>query len=374
MNSLPQAQWRDAAGLKAIASALTVDGTAPLAVGGAVRDSLLGLPVSDVDLATPLIPQNVIERLQAVGIKAIPTGIDHGTITAVAGGQNYEITSFRRDVSTDGRRAIVAFSADWAEDAKRRDFTINALYADIVSGEIFDSVGGLADLEKRHVRFIGNASERIAEDHLRILRYFRFLARFGESRADEAALSACAAARGSLKSLSRERIASELTRLLALPRPELAVQLMIDSGIFEAFMPELAVDANDRMLKLVKKEACCSVAPSMAARLLSLLPPVAETVEAIARRLKFSNRLRKDLLIRIAEQNVGPANIRALAYHHGIEAARDAAMLFAGDGTLDKCLTLLGGWLPPAFRSQRRRADKNGASIRASRCRNIASN
>jgi len=160
-------------------------------VGGAVRDDLLDLPVSDVDLATRLQPQEVIERLEAARIKAVPTGIDHGTVTAVSDGHAYEVTTLRRDVATDGRRATVAFTAAWEEDAARRDFTINALSADPITGEVFDYFGGLEDLLAHHVRFIGDPLKRIAEDHLRILRYFRFHARFGSGKPDEAALEAC---------------------------------------------------------------------------------------------------------------------------------------------------------------------------------------
>ena len=155
-------------------------------VGGCVRDTLLGLEVSDVDLATTIAPEEVIARLEAARIKAVPTGLAHGTITAVSGGAPVEVTTLRRDVSTDGRRATVAFTEDWREDAARRDFTINALSADPLSGEVFDYFGGLADLEARKVRFIGEPLQRIAEDHLRILRFFRFHARFGEGAPDEA--------------------------------------------------------------------------------------------------------------------------------------------------------------------------------------------
>ncbi len=179
MLSLPEAEWRDADSLKRVVAALKDGHGGPRIVGGAVRDTLLGLRVSDVDVATILTPDEVIDRLEAARIKAIPTGLDHGTVTAVADARNYEITTLRRDVATDGRRAVVAFSTDWREDAARRDFTINALYADPETGEIFDYFAGLSDLEAGIVRFIGDADDRIAEDYLRILRYFRFLARYG---------------------------------------------------------------------------------------------------------------------------------------------------------------------------------------------------
>ncbi len=179
-------------------------------VGGCVRDTLLGLEVSDVDLATRLQPQEVMQRLEAAGIKAVPTGLAHGTVTAVINGAPVEVTTLRRDVATDGRRATITYTEDWREDAARRDFTINALMADPESGEIHDYFGGIDDLGARHVRFIGDPLVRIAEDHLRILRFFRFHARFGIGAPDKAGLAACAARANDLMALSRERIADEL--------------------------------------------------------------------------------------------------------------------------------------------------------------------
>lgn len=349
MTQLPEAEWRDHSGLKRVVAALTDGERRPLAVGGAVRDSLLGLDVSDVDLATHLLPQEVIQRLEAADINAIPTGIEHGTITAVADSRNYEITTFRRDVATDGRRATVAFSDDWREDAQRRDFTINALYADVKSGEILDSVGGIADLEKRHIRFIGPASERIAEDHLRILRYFRFLARFGKSEVDDEAVEACQAAAMSLKSLSRERIAGELTRLLTLPNPRIAVSLMQQNSIFTAFLPEVTEDASQRLSALIDREAEHDQPISLEARLLSILPSGGVVIDKLARRLKLSNRMRKSLLARLPDRDYASAEIRELAYSADMEVARDYAMLHQSDEELADSLTQLKGWNPPDF-------------------------
>ena len=187
---LDAAKWRKRRGMARVLDALGADEGLTRYVGGAVRDDLLGLPISDIDFATRLRPDDVLERLQTARIKAVPTGIDHGTITAVSDGRPVEITSLRRDVSTDGRRATIAFTDDWQEDAARRDFTINALSADPVTGELFDYFGGLADLEAHRIRFIGNPLERIAEDHLRILRFFRFQARFGTGEPDPAAVEA----------------------------------------------------------------------------------------------------------------------------------------------------------------------------------------
>ena len=218
------------------------DGGALKIVGGAVRDTLLGLPVTDVDLATPLRPDDVILRLEGAGIKVIPTGIAHGTVTAVATGDRHEITALRRDVETDGRRATVAFADEWRDDAARRDFTINALYADPASGAVDDYFGGLDDLAGRMRAFIGDAATRIAEDHLRILRFYRFAARLRRGELEPASHAAVVAARQSLKSLSRERIADELGKILALPDPRAIVGQMAADGIFAVLLPELDPD------------------------------------------------------------------------------------------------------------------------------------
>src|SRR3569623_722976 len=226
---LPPAAWRDRPGLARLIEALG-PGTARI-VGGAVRETLLGIETSDIDLATTHSPDEVIDRLEAAHIKAVPTGIKHGTITAVASDEVYEVTTLRRDLDTDGRHATVAFTDDWQEDAARRDFTINALYADPDSGELIDYFNGIADLDTRRVRFIGDPLVRIAEDHLRILRFFRFLARFGDTP-DPAGLTACTDRANDLMALSRERIANELLRLLVAPRAPEVVELMLERGIF----------------------------------------------------------------------------------------------------------------------------------------------
>ena len=346
---LPDAAWRQSDGLKAVVTALWDGDEGPRIVGGAVRDSLLGATVSDIDLATKLHPEAVIDRLEAAGIKAIPTGFDHGTITAVALGQTFEITTLRRDVSTDGRRATIEFSSDWQEDAARRDFTINALYADPVSGEIFDYFGGVEDLKTHRLRFIGDPVQRIAEDHLRTLRYFRFLARFGGEQVDHAALSACAQSAKSLMALSRERIASELLKMLATPDPLFAVTLMIENGIFASFMPEIADAANQSLQRLIEREQANGIAVSISARLLSILPTDATIVDKVAMRLKLSNRMRVDLSNRLMSQNPDPDIIRAIAYHHDIECARDGVMLFTDDAALQSCLDKLENWAVPVF-------------------------
>jgi poly(A) polymerase len=219
--------WLDRPGIKRLLKALDAKSGHARFVGGAVRDLLLGEDPGDLDIATTLVPDEVTRRLEKAGIKVVPTGIDHGTITAVSSGTVVEVTTLRSDVSTDGRRATVAFTKDWKADAGRRDFTINALYADPYSGEVVDFYDGLGDLKSRTVRFIGEPLQRIAEDHLRILRYFRFHARYGHGEPDPAALAACCARSNDLMALSRERIAGELMKLLAIPDPVPTVRLML---------------------------------------------------------------------------------------------------------------------------------------------------
>jgi len=236
------AKWRRRRGVGRVLDALGAADGLTRYVGGAIRDDFLDHKVSDLDLATKILPDEVMERLVAAKIKAVPTGIDHGTITAVSDGKPVEITTLRRDVSTDGRRATVAFTDDWSEDAARRDFTINALSADPVTGEIFDYFGGLEDLEGRHIRFIGDPLKRIAEDHLRILRFFRFHARFGSGELDAAALDACTERANDLMALSRERIADELIKLLGMDDPAPTVAIMLDRGILKPVLAEIVAD------------------------------------------------------------------------------------------------------------------------------------
>jgi poly(A) polymerase len=340
---LPAAAWREATGLARVVAALGGSADTVRYVGGAVRDTLLGLPVTDVDLATPLRPEMVVARLEASGIKAVPTGIAHGTVTAVADGRPYEVTTLRRDVETDGRRATIAFADDWQEDAARRDFTINALYVDPASGAIFDWFGGLDDLAVRRVRFIGDAGQRIDEDHLRMLRYFRFLARFGameQGGAGDADMLAVIAGRAAkLRSLSRERIADELIKLLGVADPVPALRLMLDCGLFAHIAPEIDADAAARVAQLVTGET--AIDPAL--RLIALLPPDAAMADQIAAKLKLSNRLRRRLAVARGQDWPGLAP-RPLAYRIGMEGALDRASL-AGNGAAMRAA--LDGWMPP---------------------------
>ena len=318
-------KWRNRRGMERLLAALGGNEGLTRYVGGAVRDDLLDLEVSDVDLATRLPPDDVVRRLEAARIKAVPTGIDHGTVTAVSDGHPYEVTTLRRDVSTDGRRATVAFTSDWAEDAARRDFTINALSADPVTGDVFDYFGGLEDLVAHHVRFIGDPLKRIAEDHLRILRYFRFHARFGAGEPDEGALAACTSRANDLMALSRERVADELLKLLGLPDPSITVGIMLDRDILKPVLPEIHRDRIADLRDLVAAEAVAGIAPDGLRRLSALLPRDPAAAQAVAARLKLSNKARKRLgCAATAEVADAP---EALAYRCGTECAVDRLLL-----------------------------------------------
>ena len=294
-------------------------------VGGCVRDSLLGLDVSDVDLATRLPPAEVMKRLEAARIKAVPTGLAHGTVTAVLNGAPVEVTSLRRDVATDGRRATIAYTEDWREDAARRDFTINALTADPVSGEIYDYFGGIDDLEARRVRFIGDPLTRIAEDHLRILRFFRFHAKFGAGPPDSAALEACAARANDLMALSRERISDELLKLLALDDPTQTVALMIGHGILKPVLPE--IEGVETLAPLPAREQAARVAPDGIRRFGALVPRDPELAADIAARLRLSKAGRTRLMCIAGRDDEGPQDPRLLAYEVGPACAVDRLLL-----------------------------------------------
>ena len=311
-------------------------------VGGFVRDTLLGLPVSDIDLATRLTPEEVMARLRRARIKAVPTGIAHGTVTAVVEGRPIEVTTLRRDVATDGRRATIAYTDDWREDAARRDFTINALSADPESGEVYDYFDGEADLDVGRVRFIGAPLTRIAEDHLRILRFFRFHARFGRGPVDAEALAACTARANDLMALSRERIADELLKLLALPAPCAAVRLMIERGVLKPVLPEIA-DAG-ALEALIAREAASAVGADPLRRLAALLPADPDLAAAVAARLRLSNKAARRLASaagRSPDDHMPPPR---LAYRIGREEAIDRILLGDGD---PEAAAALAGWVRP---------------------------
>lgn len=331
---LPPARWQDRDGLNHLGEVLGAAQGHARFVGGAVRDTLLGLDVADVDIATRHPPEEVLARLKAAEIRAVPTGLAHGTITAVLNGHPVEVTTLRRDVATDGRHAEVAFTDDWQEDAARRDFTINALYADPLTRQVFDWFGGLADLDTRTVRFIGDPLRRIAEDHLRILRFFRFHARFGSS-IDAAGLDACTQRANDLMALSRERIAAELLKVLVAPGAVSVIQLMVDHGILRAVLPEITDAAP--LAALAARETAAGVEPDAIRRLAVLIP--ASDAEDVGARLKLSNAQRKRLTG--ATSGLGREGPRALAYRVGVEGAVDRLLI---DGVDPASIV---GWTPP---------------------------
>jgi poly(A) polymerase len=253
-------------------------------VGGVVRNALLGAGVTDIDIAVPVPPEKTIALLEAANIKAIPTGFEHGTVTAVLGNRVFEVTSLRRDIQTDGRHAIVSYTSEWDEDAARRDFTINALYA-APDGEIFDYVGGLQDLVAGRVRFVGDAQDRIREDYLRILRLFRFHAWYGRGDMDAQALRAAADARAGLQQLSGERIARELLRLLECPNPAPVLRVMAASGVLGEILPHAL--QLPRLERLVLGDAENLFTPDAILRLAALLPDDPTVASNVAQRLKL---------------------------------------------------------------------------------------
>ena len=339
-DTLPPAEWTRRDGLALLTRALGAENVRW--VGGAVRDTLLRLEVADIDCAARLRPESVIDRCREAGIRVVPTGIDHGTVTAILADGPVEVTTLRRDVATDGRRATVAYATDWQEDAARRDFTINALYVHPETLAISDYFGGLADLAGRRVRFIGDAETRIREDHLRILRFFRFQARFGDTP-DAEALAACAALAPTLKGLSRERISGELLGILALPDPCATVRMMADAGVLREVLPEARQREQDVLGRLIPAESQAGIDPDPIRRLAALIPAIPTVAEAVAARLRLSKAQRARLVCDAERTPQDGADPRALAYREGMACARDR-LLLAGQS-----LAPLEGWDIPRF-------------------------
>ncbi|MGA9432806.1 MAG: CCA tRNA nucleotidyltransferase [Roseobacter sp.] len=312
--------WIKDADTRAVYDALASDGGSAFFVGGCVRDALLGVPGADVDLSTPWEPQDVIRLAKAAGLKAVPTGIDHGTITVVSGGHGFEVTTFRRDVETDGRRAVVAYSTNIADDARRRDFTLNALYATI-DGRVVDPLGGVADCLNRRIRFIEDAGQRIQEDYLRILRYFRFHAWYSDPAAgfDPDALDAIAANSDGLETLSAERVGSEMLRLLAAPDPTPAIAVMRQTGC----LPRILPGSDDRLLGPV-----VHLGASIGAPIDPIVRLAALGGEDVADRLRLS-RADARHLNDITQAAYGPQPLAEVAYRKGSDVARAASMIRA---------------------------------------------
>jgi len=351
--------WMVEPATRAVLEALAAGGVEARFVGGSVRDALLGrptpgsIPRGDIDIATPAPPERVIELLEKCAIKVVRTGLAHGTVTAITGTppRHFEITTLRRDVETYGRRARVAFGADWAADAARRDFTINAIFLD-PDGTIHDPVGGLADLRARKVRFVGDPATRIAEDVLRILRYYRFEARFGTGLGDPQARAACRAMAHLLPNLSAERVAQELVKLLETSDPHAALRMMQEDGVLSVILPEAR--RLDRLRQIIAIEA----EPDPLRRLAALVDVDGAGAVALAERLRFSNAWRDRLHGLAPPRAIDPrgdiaAQGRAL-YRLGTERYRDIALLLAAEGAVSRdrlaeLLALAHDWTPPAF-------------------------
>ncbi|WP_313593054.1 CCA tRNA nucleotidyltransferase [Agrobacterium cavarae] len=338
MSGIAGQSWFSKPGLQRIFSLLNADGGEARVVGGAVRNALMGLPVGDIDMATTLPPQDVVERAKEAGIKAVPTGIDHGTVTLVVDGEGYEVTTLRRDVTTDGRHAEVAFGTDWKEDAKRRDLTINALYAD-ASGEVIDLIGGLADIETKTVRFIGDAATRIAEDHLRILRFFRFFAYYGSGRPDADGLRASARAKDKLSTLSAERVWSEMKKLLSADDPSRALLWMRQAGVLAQILPETEKWGIDSIHGLVATEQALGWKPDHMLRLASIIPPDAERVTALSSRLRMSKneaaRLDQWAKAPAVDPSLAETALDRLLYRQGVEGVKTRLKLALSSARAD---------------------------------------
>ncbi|MCF6108839.1 MULTISPECIES: CCA tRNA nucleotidyltransferase [Mesorhizobium] len=312
-----KADWLGERHLQRLLAALADGGEEARVAGGAVRNALIGQPVADVDIATTTVPDETIRRAEAAGFKAVPTGIEHGTITIVAGGKPFEVTTLRADIETDGRRAKVSFGRDWKADAERRDFTINALYAE-ADGTIVDLVGGIADIEARRLRFIGDPEARIREDYLRILRFFRFFAWYGDGRPDAEGLKACARLKEGLGQLSVERVWSELKKLLSAPDPSRALLWMRQAGVLTSVLPESEKWGIDAIHALTRAEKDLGWAPDPLLRLEAIVPPDAARMKTLAERLRFSvsdaGRLRQWALTAPVEPKTTEAGLAKRLY------------------------------------------------------------
>ena len=328
--------WLNEPGVSKIFEALPEGSTR--FVGGCVRNALLGEPIGDIDLATQLIPAEVVAALKKAGIKTVPTGIEHGTVTAVVDKIPYEVTSLRRDVETDGRRAVVAFTQDWAEDAQRRDLTMNALYAD-TDGVVYDPSGeGLSDIEARRFRFVGEAEQRVREDYLRILRFFRFMAYYGprkeSAKIDAAALKACRENRSGLKTLSSERVWSELKKLLAAPDPVRAVRIMLTNEILDKVLPEASNVDGLTLMTALEKQKSLEVDPVL--RLMAMAARDELAMAGLARRLKLSKAEKARLLAWAGDR-------ASLAPDMDERAQKTAIYLSGADAIYDRAIIRAAG-------------------------------
>jgi poly(A) polymerase len=362
-----KADWLDDKDVQALFAALNADGQEARVIGGAVRNALMNEVLSDIDFATTTLPDETIARVEAAGFKAIPTGYSHGTISAVKNSRAFEITTLRRDVSTDGRHAEVTFGTDWEADAKRRDFTINALSCD-AAGIVYDYCGGLADIESRTIRFIGDAETRIKEDYLRSLRFYRFFAFYGSGRPDAAGIRATAKLKPGLAQLSAERVWSELKKLLAAPDPSRALLWMRQAGVLTAVLPESENWGIDAVPGLVATEQALKWHADPLLRLMAVTPPDVLRVETMAARLKLS-KLERERVLAHASANPVAADTSEIAltkrlYREGVSGINDRLKLalaaarakaaMSDDAMMDaaKLSQLLGyveNWQRPVF-------------------------
>jgi poly(A) polymerase len=327
---LGDADWLSRPATRAVFEAITAKGAEARAVGGAVRNALMGTPVKDVDIATTALPGEVMQLAAAAGLHAVPTGFEHGTVTVVARHEPFEVTTLRRDIETFGRHARVTFTKDWTEDARRRDFTMNALYCS-ADGTVHDPLGGYPDLKARRVRFIGDAHERIREDYLRILRFFRFLAEYGDPAApDPEGLAATIAERPGLAGLSGERIRAEFLLLLAAPRAVTAVRAMHGAGLLE---PVLGAHGNvEQLARLAAIEAALARSPDAVLRLAALALDGKQTPQALQQRLRLSAAETARLTHAAAtdrafDPDADEKAAQAFIYRHGAQAFFDGAMM-----------------------------------------------
>lgn len=339
--AVPPPGW-DAGELARLGEALDFGQGRSRYIGGWVRDALAGVAPGDLDIGTQILPREAKERASAAGLTvwSSPSGIAHGTVGVVIGGRPVEVTTLRRDVSTDGRRATVAFTDDWKEDAARRDFTINALSADPLTGQVFDYFGGAEDLRAGVVRFIGDPLQRIAEDHLRILRFFRFHARFGRGEPETAGYDACAARANDLMALSRERIADELLKLLGCADPAPAIGHMLARDILKPVLPEIGADGLARLRTLIAAERDARLPGDPVRRLAALVPQEPARADEIAARLKLSNAIRKRLVTAVTPR---PEPVEELAYRIGVAGAVDRLLLSGAPAEAAR----IADWTPP---------------------------
>jgi len=325
--------------VQTLLDALATAGIAVRFVGGCVRDWVLERPISDIDIAVDKPPETVMKALEAADIKVVPTGLKHGTVTAIIKSRPFEITTLRRDVETDGRHAIVAFTDDWREDASRRDFTFNALYADR-AGTIYDYFDGQSDLLAGRVRFIGDPEQRIAEDRLRVLRFFRFHARYGRPPFDGPGFDACRRNAATVRGLSGERVRKELFRTLDAPGGAAAFDAMLEAGVLDHWLPEYAGNAKLRAL------AAREETPDPLRRLAAILPTDVDAT-AIGKRLKLSTQESVRLQLMLDPANaIDTINLRASLYRLGTKLFIDRVLLDA-PGDWRAALTLAGAWTPP---------------------------